>query len=738
MTTLLTFGVSVGAPVIIQAGFVSPARAAKGEPLMIMAEKLVEPVRVFFSDGSNPTVEAPVLGLDTERGMVVVQVPSAAKGGPMKISAAGVDSPAYMFRVLSSTFVQGTNQVSGRVLAGGTGVADALVALLKPDPCGEMALWDGAVTDASGNFALNGQDGDYLIMVFAPFPASLAPGAMPVTLGPTPVSQDVELIAGTVVTGSVVDAGPGATPIAGALVEFEGAGHEQVFTDASGEFAVRLLPGEWELRFNPPTSDTHAFRETRIDVPDTGALSLGPQALAGGVRIYGTVTRAADGRALSGGRIDVATSDPWVQVDEKPVRGDGTYSVYVPAGANYQLTVRFDRDSFVVDTWTNVTVGATAVQRNFSIPDCASVSGTVREQVNSEPLDEIHVAAFTSAGDWLAQDETCADGSYRLRIPPGPEQYAIAMPAWENNGYAIQVWDGTPDGTPFGCEASPITLFNAGDATGGIDFALRPQAVISGVVTYQESGCTVPIPTYVYVDDGQDHGCWLGAYDANVTSGYQLYGLPPSTVVPWLRACVQAEGMARQCYELVQPPAYTPIVVGESQSVSGIDFCIGGGPTSEVPSLEVAKTGGMIRMTWPASSDLYHDRYTVRGGMTAIPNTPPGQYPVDPRMDVVDSPTLNESFVPLATPYVFFLVTDTGPTGIEGPPGSYDEDFAGSPAAGLLLQPWRRPPTGAGMCEGQLAAWPDLPTERVLPLRPLRDAGRPLPVEARRLTPATP
>src|SRR5947209_13987875 len=77
----------------------TPARAGPGEPILIYASGLIAPVRVFFSDGVNPTVEATPALSDLTRGVVLVKIPAGAATGNMKISAAGVDSPLYYFRI---------------------------------------------------------------------------------------------------------------------------------------------------------------------------------------------------------------------------------------------------------------------------------------------------------------------------------------------------------------------------------------------------------------------------------------------------------------------------------------------------------------------------------------------------------------------------------------------------------------------------------------------------------------
>src|SRR5713226_10747846 len=59
------------APAIERAIFSAPAQAHVGEPVLLLANGLVAPVRVFFSDGTNPVIEATPVLFDAGRGTIV-------------------------------------------------------------------------------------------------------------------------------------------------------------------------------------------------------------------------------------------------------------------------------------------------------------------------------------------------------------------------------------------------------------------------------------------------------------------------------------------------------------------------------------------------------------------------------------------------------------------------------------------------------------------------------------------
>src|SRR5262245_33443360 len=147
-----------------------PTAARVGEPVMMSVRGLAAPVRVFFSNGTSPTVEATPVVADLARGVVMARVPAGAMTGTMKVTAAGFDSPVYYFTVAGGTFVQGTDVVSGVVDDGTYPVAGAAVVILRlTGSCdNDFAPHDFTTTDANGAYTLHGTDGEHLILFFPP------------------------------------------------------------------------------------------------------------------------------------------------------------------------------------------------------------------------------------------------------------------------------------------------------------------------------------------------------------------------------------------------------------------------------------------------------------------------------------------------------------------------------------------------------------------------------------------
>src|SRR6266852_784261 len=70
LVIVLGAGAVRAAPAIERAIFSAPAQAHVGDPLLLFASGLVAPVRVFFSDGTNPLFEAASILFDAGRGTI--------------------------------------------------------------------------------------------------------------------------------------------------------------------------------------------------------------------------------------------------------------------------------------------------------------------------------------------------------------------------------------------------------------------------------------------------------------------------------------------------------------------------------------------------------------------------------------------------------------------------------------------------------------------------------------------
>jgi len=572
----------VAAPTITDGNALKrPAAGAAGEPILIYASGLVAPVRVFFSDGVIPTVEATPVLSDVARGVVLAKVPSGAATGNMKMSAAAIDSPLYYFRTGPTAFVPGTDTLTGHVTNGGSPVPGVLLVLLRDTGCKNPQFQDFAATDSTGSYTLHGVDGNYLVYVVPPLASGLAVASATTPLSPTPATLDLPLTPGTSVTGTVVDAAT-SVAIPNARVTFDGAAHEEILTDGSGGFAVGLPSGSWKYIIRPPLCDGHSRSQASVSIGGTSQ-SLGSLPLATGVLVTGRLTRAADGSPLAGGRVAAqGQASCCADADSKEAAGDGGFCLVVPQNHCYNVEGLFDSQSDLADSPLSLCVGTGPLTQNITAVDAAFITGTVTQTApGTAPIGCLRISAQQMGSIGIgAGTQTCADGTYRLRVAPGSAGNLVSTAENDCGGpeYAAQAWKAGGGATYFVCEGDPVPALTAGGMTAGINFRPPLAAAIAGRIASQATSCTDDLGNLpVTVDNGASHACSLGMTDfSHQPPGYGMILLPPSTVVPSLRACANVGGFTGQCYNLETPPAYDPIMVTSGATATGINFCLAG------------------------------------------------------------------------------------------------------------------------------------------------------------------
>jgi hypothetical protein len=365
--------------------------------------------------------------------------------------------------------------------------------------------------------------------------------------------------------------------------------------------------------------------------------------------------------------------------DEKTSGGDGSFALVVPASHTYQMSTSVDQDAPFADAnLQGIVVGTGDLLQNVDLLDAGAITGTVLDAVSGSPIEELNVQAFVVpyTGSPVAYARTCSDGSYRLRVPPSATGYVAGGAFNDMDGRVAVAWNGTPAGTFYACEGTPIPVATAATTVAGVDLHVHSgAAAISGSVVSQTSGCTAPMggTSWVSVDDGTGHNCGLGSTDWTAPAGtYRVVGLPGADLVPGLRACHPGMlGGAPQCWNVARPPSYSPIVVASSSEATGINFCLGDTPASAVSGVHASKSGGSVTFSWTATGDPYQSQYRLRGATAAKPASGAGSFPNDPSFDLVWSGLPPSASVPLSDPHVFFLVTNSGMSGVEGPSSSY-------------------------------------------------------------------
>lgn len=676
---LLPLSAASAAPAIhrIEAG--SLAHTQVGATLVLFGEGFEPPLQVLFSDGANPVVPATEMEFDQERGLIIARVPAGAASGGLIVNANGFDSDPYLLVIDPGTFDVGTRQVGGTVSDGTDPVEGALVILLAFTGCDDDSIWNFDVTDAGGNYTLEGQDGGHIVYVFPPLNAGVATGGAEVGLGPTPATADIELDSGVLVQGRVVLAVQSSTGVPNARLELDSdSGFDTLLTDANGYYTLRLNGGDYEMDVLPGDGWSLSAMGTQLSVGAVSPQQVDDMELHGGVEITGLVRRQSDLTPLANLEIEVQPTEGCCQnIDSTVSRSDGSFRVIVPPNQSYNLSVWVDEDQPLVDLQMNFAVGSSDMVQNLDLSDAAFITGQVTDAVSGQPLVDVGVQASLdpNGGMTAAWANSCEDGSFRLRVPPSSQGYIVSSNAWEENGYVPVTWNNTPGGTFFPCNGVPVAAPTAGLTVAQIDLPLEPGAgSIEGAILTQDSSCTQTVAwqSWVNVDDGSGASCNLGVHDWNMPPGqFRVHSLPHSGLVPGLRVCVyDTQGLPPQCYNLKAPPAYDEVVVPAAGQVTNVNFCLGNRPVLEVPQLMLDKVGGLLQFAWSGSGDPYHDHYRLRGSGSATPSGA-GDFPNDPQFDQLSDVWGQNHWTSMDIPYAFFLVTEVGSGGAEGPAGSY-------------------------------------------------------------------
>ncbi len=463
----------------------------------------------------------------TGRGMLFVTVPSGATTGNVIVRVDGVSSAAFPFTVNAGTFSPGANTVSGQVTASGVPKPNTGMALLQPDSCGNggMVLWDYALTDVSGFYTLNWPGaGTYYLFTMTRLADGLSAQMSPVA-GSGNVTQNVALTADTTVTGTVLS--PSATPLPNAKVNFDGNGFEPVLTDASGNFSVHLSPGSWRMQIEPPV-DFHArLWEENITVGAATPQPLGSRTLLGGIWITGTLVddSTPTPQPVASAYVSASPANGGQNYSWTNSRGGGAFGIEVSSSTAFQLDVQTARTGPLVDV--QLTFGPYSVDTNvgtITLGHAGYVTGTVQDE-GLAPLPNVGMQAqHAISGSFLDWTNTCADGTYILKVPSAGTTVPVRATAqfWnDSRPYAVQTYNNKV----FQCEGDTINV--AGTATvPGINFTLHPGGSVSGQVTQYFGGA--PLANInVGADDGQPHNCTLGGWPPTGAGGtYQLDHLP--------------------------------------------------------------------------------------------------------------------------------------------------------------------------------------------------------------------
>ncbi|UCG15285.1 MAG: carboxypeptidase regulatory-like domain-containing protein [Phycisphaerales bacterium] len=288
--------------------------------------------------------------------------------------------------------------------------------------------------------------------------------------GELPPFVDVQLEGAVIVFGIVTDARSGA-PIPRATVHVETGGNEWTATsDQDGKFRVSgLHPGRGVVvvdakgygRMRQYVARFEDFGELIILLRPERAVQLKTVDIRGdpvsGVRVECFAENTED--YLSG------TTDEKGEILFRGVNVDATEFLVRLEHDEYICSVGFDRK-------IEISPGETTSRHEMILAPAGTVSGTITEAENGEPVIGARVVVGEGVVDALPKAWSDFEGAYRvIGVPPGPNVVTVHL-----SGYA-------PELKEVATEASKDVR---------ADFALRPGHTVGGVVV---DGDGKPVPS---------------------------------------------------------------------------------------------------------------------------------------------------------------------------------------------------------------------------------------------------
>ncbi len=329
----------------------------------------------------------------------------------------------------------------------GTPVADANTNYFHTDPVTnklvQILTWDDH-SDATGAYSavIPGND-TYTIDYFPPFTVGCPPvvqrlaavrlAGVAINNNPLPLPT-VQFPDGFLVTGRNVTV-TGA-PIVNVDLSFFVAGSttNKVFvghhhTDSAGAFSVVVVPGSYDIRFDPGTTNLAAKRLFGVSV--SGDRNLGSLLLEQGFQVSGQVTDSA-GSPVSGA--DLNFFDVYTGIKSETVHDNtdvnGNYSVVVPPRTYNVNFIPPAGVPLATVRVPNVVITASRSGFNAVLPDAFAVSGFVRNS-SGQALPSVDLNFYlsgTTTRQIVSRDNTDTTGFYSVFVPPGTYDIVFTPP----------------------------------------------------------------------------------------------------------------------------------------------------------------------------------------------------------------------------------------------------------------------------------------------------------------------
>ncbi|MGO9902096.1 MAG: carboxypeptidase regulatory-like domain-containing protein [Solirubrobacteraceae bacterium] len=484
--------------------------------------------------------------------------------------------------------------------------------------------YGSATTDGSGSFEISGlAAGSYTVSAAdcvgstrndVPTTYSTAQDgsatAVTASAGQVTSGINVELQAGTTISGHVYGGNGSSTPLDGVCVDVDpvseggDGGETATQTAADGSYTVdNVAPGVgYKLQFfacsqastyvSEYYNDVYSYADaTTVTPPAAGASGIDGHLPVGG-SLSGTVN-GADGHPITSQDVCV-TLDPVGSdgMDASPVTTDasGDYQFVGLNAGSYKVQVQDCSGSGRNDlpgesaTAVAVSLGQAATGVDVQLAAGTSISGHVYGgSGTSTPLARATVqllnASTGSPADGFAK--TAADGSYTIgNLPPDVGYKVQFTPGSLGSTYTSEYYDGASDLAG----ASVLTPTVASPST-GIDGNLPGGASITGTV-HDAGGTAITtgdICVQTLPDGGGDSGDGYGQARTDSYGGYTITGLPAGTYYVEFSDCSDSlrNDLTQYYGGNANPSDSTVVVLSAGGNKTGVDASMQAGTSIE-------------------------------------------------------------------------------------------------------------------------------------------------------------
>ncbi len=201
-------------------------------------------------------------------------------------------------------------------------------------------------------------------------------------------------------------------------------------TDTAGNFTCVVVPGSYDIRFEPPTTSLAARRLFGISVSGTD-VRLGDILLEQGYVVTGRVTDSA-GLPVVNADLDFYDFYTGVKVETPHDNTDtnGDYIAVVPPRLYNVSFVPVSTDLLETGRISGIVITANLSGLNIVLRDAFIVSGTVRDAA-SQPVANVDLNFYqsgTGIRQTVSRDNTALDGTYAVLVPPGTYHILFTPP----------------------------------------------------------------------------------------------------------------------------------------------------------------------------------------------------------------------------------------------------------------------------------------------------------------------